>query len=158
MSVLICDLDNTLNRAWRRIFECTKKGLDPYTASQLYHDRTITYAKTALKTFRKQGWEILILTARLSIKDGEKITKRWLSTYDLVYDKLCLVQCLEDKIGFLHRVPCDLFIDDLMSGQENKIPDFRWDVYEQLIDMGIQVEVFRNNWLEICYRHLNVWL
>jgi hypothetical protein len=61
---------------------------------------------------------------------------------------------MESKPNWLFGKQCDLFIDDLMSGQEKARPVFLWQIYKRLLEIGVPVEVFRNNWAEILERHL----
>ena len=72
----------------------------------------------------KSGNEIVIITARSDkeIKDMEKITKEWLKTHDIKYNKLIMGNKEKDQICVEEKI--DVFIDDNV--------DFCKKVYERL--------------------------
>ncbi|OIR21157.1 MAG: hypothetical protein BD935_00030 [Marine Group III euryarchaeote CG-Epi1] len=94
-------------------------------------------------------------------KYAYSITKDWLDSNGFVYDSINIVDSADQKVNFLKKVKCDLFIDDLshsqnLSGSYVKLYD---SVIDNLIKNNINFEIFNiefNNWAHITEKYLNV--
>jgi len=117
-------------------------------------DEPLPNAIETLKEFSKE-WDIHILSAR-GFGDAFNITKDWLDKHGFTYTSIGIVREAKDKIDILSGVEVDLFIDDLSRGQHfgPSYVELYDDVIQELDKLGINYELFKNNWLEIKERHL----
>ena len=80
------------------------------------------------------------------------IVEKW----GFTYKSINIVRSSIDKVQFVKQNPCDLFIDDFSKGQEygNSYEVLYTDTINQLNSMGINLEVFKNNWLELTEKYI----
>lgn len=161
MKQLWVDVDSTLNNHWVRIQKWATpsfpgNGIDrrAFTREEIMKDEPLPNAVETLKEFSKE-WDINILSAR-GFDDAYFITKDWLDKHGFPYTSIGIVREAKDKIDILSSVEVDLFIDDLSRGQHfgPSYVELYNDVIQELDNLGINYELFKNNWLEIKERHL----
>ena len=161
MKQLWVDVDSTLNNHWVRIQKWATpsfpgSGIDrrAFTREEIMKDEPLPNAVETLKEFSKE-WDINILSAR-GFDDAYFITKDWLDKHGFPYTSIGIVREAKDKIDILSGVEVDLFIDDLSRGQHfgPSYVELYDDVIQELDNLGINYELFKNNWLEIKERHL----
>ena len=161
MKQLWVDVDSTLNNHWVRIQKWATpsfpgSGIDrrAFTREEIMKDEPLPNAVETLKEFSKE-WDINILSAR-GFSDAYFITKDWLDKHGFPYTSIGIVREAKDKIDILSSVEVDLFIDDLSRGQHfgPSYVELYNDVIQELDNLGINYELFKNNWLEIKERHL----
>ena len=161
MKQLWVDVDSTLNNHWVRIQKWATpsfpgSGIDrrAFTREEIMKDEPLPNAVETLKEFSKE-WDINILSAR-GFGDAYFITKDWLDKHGFPYTSIGIVREAKDKIDILSGVEVDLFIDDLSRGQHfgPSYVELYDDVIQELDNLGINYELFKNNWLEIKERHL----
>ena len=161
MKQLWVDVDSTLNNHWVRIQKWATpsfpgSGIDrrAFTREEIMKDEPLPNAVETLKEFSKE-WDINILSAR-GFGDAYFITKDWLDKHGFPYTSIGIVREARDKIDILSDVEVDLFIDDLSRGQHfgPSYVELYDDVIQELDNLGINYELFKNNWLEIKERHL----
>ena len=161
MKQLWVDVDSTLNNHWVRIQKWATpsfpgSGIDrrAFTREEIMKDEPLPNAVETLKEFSKE-WDINILSAR-GFGDAYFITKDWLDKHGFPYTSIGIVREAKDKIDILSSVEVDLFIDDLSRGQHfgPSYVELYDDVIQELDNLGINYELFKNNWLEIKERHL----
>jgi hypothetical protein len=161
MKQLWVDVDSTLNNHWVRIQKWATpsfpgSGIDrrAFTREEIMKDEPLPNAVETLKEFSKE-WDINILSAR-GFGDAYFITKDWLDKHGFPYTSIGIVREAKDKIDILSGVEVDLFIDDLSRGQHfgPSYVELYDDVIQELDKLGINYELFKNNWLEIKERHL----
>ena len=161
MKQLWVDVDSTLNNHWVRIqkwatpsFPGHSINSKAFTREEIMKDEPLPNAVETLKEFSKE-WDIHILSAR-GFDDSFGITKDWLDKHGFTYTSIDIVREARDKIGILSQVEVDLFVDDLSRGQHfgPSYVELYNDVIQELDNLGINYELFKNNWLEIKERHL----
>ena len=161
MKQLWVDVDSTLNNHWVRIQKWATpsfpgSGIDrrAFTREEIMKDEPLPNAVETLKEFSKE-WDINILSAR-GFSDAYFITKDWLDKHGFPYTSIGIVREAKDKIDIFSSVEVDLFIDDLSRGQHfgPSYVELYNDVIQELDNLGINYELFKNNWLEIKERHL----
>ncbi|MAR22116.1 MAG: hypothetical protein CMD25_09460 [Flavobacteriales bacterium] len=161
MKQLWVDVDSTLNNHWVRIqkwaipsFPGNSIDRRAFTREEIMKDEPLPNAVETLKEFSKE-WDIHILSAR-GFDDAWNITKDWLDKHNFSYTTIGIVREAKDKISILRSVEVDLFIDDLSRGQHfgPSYVELYNDVIQELDNLGINYELFKNNWLEIKERHL----
>ena len=161
MKQLFCDVDSTLNNHWVRIQKWAEPSFPgnsingkAFTREEIMLDLPLPNAVETLKEFSKE-WDINILSAR-GFGDAYFITKDWLDKHGFPYTSIGIVREAKDKIDILSGVEVDLFIDDLSRGQHfgPSYVELYDDVIQELDKLGINYELFKNNWLEIKERHL----
>tara|TARA_R100001230_G_C5654333_1_gene159204 strand:- start:600 stop:1085 length:486 start_codon:yes stop_codon:yes gene_type:complete len=161
MKQLWVDVDSTLNNHWVRIqkwatpsFPGSSISSNAFTREEIMKDEPLPNAVETLKEFSKE-WDIHILSAR-GFDDSFNITKDWLDKHGFPYTTIGIVREAKDKISILRSVEVDLFIDDLSRGQHfgPSYVELYNDVIQELDNLGINYELFKNNWLEIKERHL----
>ena len=161
MKQLWVDVDSTLNNHWVRIqkwaqpsFPGSSINSNAFTREEIMKDEPLPNAVETLKEFSKE-WDIHILSAR-GFDDSFNITKDWLDKHGFPYTTIGIVREAKDKISILRSVEVDLFIDDLSRGQHfgPSYVELYNDVIQELDNLGINYELFKNNWLEIKERHL----
>ena len=114
----------------------------------------IENAVESIEKFSKE-YEIHFLSAR-NFPEAWDITKQWLDKWGFTYKSINIVRSSIDKVQFVKQNPCDLFIDDFSKGQEygNSYEVLYTDTINQLNSMGINLEVFKNNWLELTEKYI----
>ena len=161
MKILYCDVDSTLNNRWVRIqkwavpsFPGKEIHQNAFTREEIMKDLPLPHSVETLKEFSKE-YEIHILSAR-GFEDSYQITKDWLDKYGYPYDSINIVKYSKEKVDILKHVDVDLFIDDLSKGQEygESYEVLYTDVIEDLKQNNINLEIFKNNWLEIKQKYL----
>tara|TARA_R100000231_G_C5326537_1_gene165010 strand:- start:489 stop:974 length:486 start_codon:yes stop_codon:yes gene_type:complete len=161
MKQLWVDVDSTLNNHWVRIQKWARPSFpggsissNAFTREEIMKDEPLPNAVETLKEFSKE-WDIHILSAR-GFDDSFNITKDWLDKHGFPYTTIGIVREAKDKISILRSVEVDLFIDDLSRGQHfgPSYVELYNDVIQELDNLGINYELFKNNWLEIKERHL----
>ena len=161
MKILFCDIDSTINNHWVRIqkwaqpsFPGTSIHQKAFTREEIMKDLPIENAVESIKKFSKE-YEIHFLSAR-NFPEAWDITKQWLDKWGFTYKSINIVRSSIDKVQFVKQYPCDLFIDDFSKGQEygNSYEVLYTDTINQLNSMGINLEVFKNNWLELTEKYI----
>jgi uncharacterized HAD superfamily protein len=161
MKILFCDIDSTINNHWVRIqkwaqpsFPGTSIHQNAFTREEIMKDLPIENAVESIKKFSKE-YEIHFLSAR-NFPEAWDITKQWLDKWGFTYKSINIVRSSIDKVQFVKQNPCDLFIDDFSKGQEygNSYEVLYTDTINQLNSMGINLEVFKNNWLELTEKYI----
>ena len=154
MKILYCDVDSTLNNHWVRIqkwavpsFPGKEIHQNAFTREEIMKDLPLPHSVETLKEFSKE-YEIHILSAR-GFEDC-------LDKYGYPYDSINIVKYSKEKVDILKHVDVDLFIDDLSKGQEygESYEVLYTDVIEDLKQNNINLEIFKNNWLEIKQKYL----
>jgi|TARA_B100000424_G_scaffold226530_1_gene186985 uncharacterized HAD superfamily protein len=161
MKILFCDIDSTINNHWVRIqkwaqpsFPGTSIHQNAFTREEIMKDLPIENAVESIEKFSKE-YEIHFLSAR-NFPEAWDITKQWLDKWGFTYKSINIVRSSIDKVQFVKQNPCDLFIDDFSKGQEygNSYEVLYTDTINQLNSMGINLEVFKNNWLELTEKYI----
>ena len=161
MKILFCDIDSTINNHWVRIqkwaqpsFPGTSTHQNAFTREEIMKDLPIENAVESIEKFSKE-YEIHFLSAR-NFPEAWDITKQWLDKWGFTYKSINIVRSSIDKVQFVKQYPCDLFIDDFSKGQEygNSYEVLYTDTINQLNSMGINLEVFKNNWLELTEKYI----
>ena len=161
MKILFCDIDSTINNHWVRIqkwaqpsFPGTSIHQNAFTREEIMKDLPIENAVESIEKFSKE-YEIHFLSAR-NFPEAWDITKQWLDKWGFTYKSINIVRSSIDKVQFIKQYPCDLFIDDFSKGQEygNSYEVLYTDTINQLNSMGINLEVFKNNWLELTEKYI----
>ena len=161
MKILFCDIDSTINNHWVRIqkwaqpsFPGTSIHQNAFTREEIMKDLPIENAVESIEKFSKE-YEIHFLSAR-NFPEAWDITKQWLDKWGFTYKSINIVRSSIDKVQFVKQYPCDLFIDDFSKGQEygNSYEVLYTDTINQLNSMGINLEVFKNNWLELTEKYI----
>ena len=161
MIILFCDIDSTINNHWVRIqkwatpsFPGTSIHPNAFTREEIMKDLPIENAVESIEKFSKE-YEIHFLSAR-NFPEAWDITKQWLDKWGFTYKSINIVRSSIDKVQFVKQNPCDLFIDDFSKGQEygNSYEVLYTDTINQLNSMGINLEVFKNNWLELTEKYI----
>ena len=161
MKILFCDIDSTINNHWVRIqkwaqpsFPGTSIHQKAFTREEIMKDLPIENAVESIEKFSKE-YEIHFLSAR-NFPEAWDITKQWLDKWGFTYKSINIVRSSIDKVQFVKQNPCDLFIDDFSKGQEygNSYEVLYTDTINQLNSMGINLEVFKNNWLELTEKYI----
>ena len=161
MKILFCDIDSTINNHWVRIqkwaqpsFPGTSIHQNAFTREEIMKDLPIENAVESIEKFSKE-YEIHFLSAR-NFPEAWDITKQWLDKWGFTYKSINIVRSSIDKVQFVKQNPCDLFIDDYSKGQEygNSYEVLYTDTINQLNSMGINLEVFKNNWLELTEKYI----
>jgi len=158
---LYCDIDSTINNHWVRIrkwalpsFPGTTIHQNAFTREEIMQDLPLAGALDSIIKLSSE-YEIHYLSAR-NFYDSYNITKDWLDKYNFPYNSINIVARSIDKVQFLRHKQCDLLIDDLSKGQE--YTDSYYILYEdtikELTSLGINFEIFKNNWDEI----LDKWI
>ena len=96
--VIAFDLDNTLCQSIRRNHPEDILKVKPKECSS---NNNYKYWIDILKKLKKKGYKIIIFTRRGCLKNGRKLTIKWLKNYNIPYDKL-----ITEKPHF------DILIDD----------------------------------------------
>ena len=161
MKILFCDIDSTINNHWVRIQKWTQPSFpgtsihqNAFTREEIMKDLPIENAVESIEKFSKE-YEIHFLSAR-NFPEAWDITKQWLDKWGFTYKSINIVRSSIDKVQFVKQNPCDLFIDDFSKGQEygNSYEVLYTDTINQLNSMGINLEVFKNNWLELTEKYI----
>ena len=161
MKILFCDIDSTINNHWVRIqkwaqpsFPGTSIHQNAFTREEIMKDLPIENAVESIEKFSKE-YEIHFLSAR-NFPEAWDITKQWLDKWGFTYKSINIVRSSIDKVQFVKQNPCDLFIDDFSKGQEygNSYEVLYTYTINQLNSMGINLEVFKNNWLELTEKYI----
>ena len=161
MKILFCDIDSTINNHWVRIqkwaqpsFPGTSIHQNAFTREEIMKDLPIENAVESIEKFSKE-YEIHFLSAR-NFPEAWDITKQWLDKWGFTYKSINIVRSSIDKVQFVKQNPCDLFIDDFSKGQEygNSYEVLYTDTINQLNSMGINLELFKNNWLELTEKYI----
>ena len=161
MKILFCDIDSTINNHWVRIqkwaqpsFPGTSIHQKAFTREEIMKDLPIENAVESIEKFSKE-YEIHFLSAR-NFPEAWDITKQWLDKWGFTYKSINIVRSSIEKVQFVKQNPCDLFIDDFSKGQEygNSYEVLYTDTINQLNSMGINLEVFKNNWLELTEKYI----
>lgn len=161
MKILFCDIDSTINNHWVRIqkwaqpsFPGTSIHQKAFTREEIMKDLPIENAVESIEKFSKE-YDIHFLSAR-NFPQAWDITKQWLDKWGFTYKSINIVRSSIDKVQFVKQNPCDLFIDDFSKGQEygNSYEVLYTDTINQLNSMGVNLEVFKNNWLELTEKYI----
>ena len=161
MKILFCDIDSTINNHWVRIqkwaqpsFPGTSIHQNAFTREEIMKDLPIENAVESIEKFSKE-YEIHFLSAR-NFPEAWDITKQWLDKWGFTYKSINIVRSSIDKGQFVKQNPSDLFIDDFSKGQEygNSYEVLYTDTINQFNSMGINLEVFKNNWLELTEKYI----
>ena len=161
MKILFCDIDSTINNHWVRIQKWALPSFpgktihqNAFTREEIMKDLPIENAVESIEKFSKE-YEIHFLSAR-NFPEAWDITKQWLDKWGFTYKSINIVRSSIDKVQFVKQNPCDLFIDDFSKGQEygNSYEVLYTDTINQLNSMGINLEVFKNNWLELTEKYI----
>ena len=156
MKKLYCDIDSTINNHWVRIqrwalpfFPGNKIHQNAFTREEIMKDLPLDDALESIIKLSTE-YEIHYLSAR-NFYDSYNITKDWLNKYNFPFVSINIVPRSIDKVEFLKHNHSDLLIDDLSKGQEytDSYRILYEDTIQQLKDLGINFEVFKNNWDEI---------
>jgi len=161
VKILFCDIDSTINNHWVRIqkwaqpsFPGTSIHQKAFTREEIMKDLPIENAVESIEKFSKE-YDIHFLSAR-NFPQAWDITKQWLDKWGFTYKSINIVRSSIDKVQFVKQNPCDLFIDDFSKGQEygNSYEVLYTDTINQLNSMGVNLEVFKNNWLELTEKYI----
>ncbi len=162
MRQLYCDIDSTINNHWVRVKKWALPSFpgqsihpNAWTREEMMKDEVLPGALEALQFFSKT-YDVHFLTARGFAPNAYSITKEWLDAKGFPYTSINIVRSSSDKPPFLAQRKCDLFIDDFSAGQERHGASYLWlydNVIAELCDLGIQHEVFKNNWDEIVEKY-----
>lgn len=156
MKTMYVDMDSTLCEHWPRILWNSGGGVirkSAFSDDEIMSDLPIPGAREALRKFKKAGWRIVVLTSRFW-EGAEAITRRWLDNYGMAkyVDDVVCVPSMAAKIPYLvKQADANLVVDDFMYGQESW-PGFYTEEYRRMVNLGLPVVVFRNNWEEIVVR------
>ncbi len=150
---LITDIDGTITDHWCRIRRNTVPKwpggkIDPkaFTRQEVLKDKMVLDCQFALWDLEDQGYQIRYLTAR-GWPGALEITREQLRGFMLPNpDDVTIVNSMREKFDWLKANPCDVYIDDFMTGQENAIGTFHRDIACFIDALGIKVVVFRNDW------------
>jgi len=160
MKILFCDIDSTINNHWVRIqkwaqpsFPGTSIHPNAFTREEIMKDIPIENSIESIKKFSTE-YEIHFLSAR-NFPESWDITKQWLDKWGFPYKSINIVRSSIDKVQFVKQNPCDLFIDDFSKGQEygESYQVLYTDTINQLRHMGVNLEVFKNNWTELVQKY-----
>ena len=152
---IVCDIDSTVNDHWNRILRCSNSGVidekKAFSAVEVMKDKVLPNAlEVNHKAVRLYHCNWVFLTAR-GWKDAYSITDSWLFKKEFLYHDLIICKNMSSKIEILKNMNCDIYIDDFTSGQERGLSNltFRKDIKDAIENLGINVLVAKNNWLDI---------
>ena len=155
---LVVDLDSTLNNVFARLRDHAVEhgSLDgAWTPALLATDKPLPYALEAMNAFVDAGWRITVLTARPFDPTGN-LTRNWLDAHGFPCPDVIVVDSRQAKLAVLLASPVQLFIDDFMGGHEFVLPRFDVQTYVQVVNAGMPVWPFRNDWFYIVKHVLGI--
>lgn len=154
--VILCDIDSTLSDHWKRIRRNTVPKWpggtiksDAFGRTEVMKDALLPYCHNVLWELQNNGFYIRYLTAR-GWEHATRITIEQLTNWGLPNPQdVILVRNMKEKLDVVKTGICKYVIDDFMTGQENAIGTLHKDIAETMQTMGINIIVFRNDWLDV---------
>lgn len=151
--ILICDIDNTVADQMSRLHryhdrESGKVDIEKaYSAEEILRDQLLDHALEGVQHFSDKGYKIVWLTARK--ENLAEATEQWLKASGFPVDELILVDRLSDKIAIIREMQPALVIDDCQYNLAALKPLPATDFIREVEEMGVCLEVFKDNWREI---------
>ena len=134
LGTLFVDIDDTLANTSARLLKSAspwpqgRLNLRQYKAAKAVStDTPIEGSIDALMALRREGWVIVILTARGGYEAANRTTTSWLQHFHIPHDDLVIVKRSEDKIIKMRQ--CSIagagqcvLVDDLARHRERRYP------------------------------------